>query len=188
MIFRSIVKSASRLAAGAAVAAGVGGGAMALLAKGAEGAAPQPQAAPWAEETSPAANPNAKPNVPADPKYLDGWRMAGANPERTSWVPEEVRGQLKPLWFKPVEPYIQQKVQLVPELAEYLRAHAAEKVRAAMAEHEGLAPYWFVAKLEEGVYEGATQHLLVAAAAIHLRYADAAGAGASAGKFAVNHL
>lgn len=41
------------------------------------------------------------------------WPMAGANPERTSWTPEEVSGRLKPLWFKPFEPYISQKVQII---------------------------------------------------------------------------
>src|SRR6188474_1899191 len=41
------------------------------------------------------------------------WPMAGANPERTSWTPEEVRGELQPLWFKPFEPYISQKVQII---------------------------------------------------------------------------
>jgi hypothetical protein len=47
-----------------------------------------------------------KPSEPA-------WPMAGANPQRTSWTPEEVRGSLKPLWFKPFEPYISQKVQVI---------------------------------------------------------------------------
>ena len=42
-----------------------------------------------------------------------GWPMAGANPERTSWTAEEVRGELKPLWYKPFEPYISQKVQII---------------------------------------------------------------------------
>ncbi|RME46120.1 MAG: hypothetical protein D6796_09420, partial [Caldilineae bacterium] len=41
------------------------------------------------------------------------WPMAGANPQRTSWTPEEVRGRLKPLWYKPFEPYISQKVQII---------------------------------------------------------------------------
>ncbi|HSL30758.1 MAG TPA: PQQ-binding-like beta-propeller repeat protein, partial [Anaerolineales bacterium] len=41
------------------------------------------------------------------------WPMAGANPERTSWTAEEVRGQLQPLWHKPFEPYISQKVQII---------------------------------------------------------------------------
>ena len=39
--------------------------------------------------------------------------MAGANPERTSWTAEEVRGELRPLWYKPFEPYISQKVQII---------------------------------------------------------------------------
>ncbi len=42
-----------------------------------------------------------------------GWAMAGANPQRTSWVPEAAPGMLKPIWVKPIEPYISQKVQIV---------------------------------------------------------------------------
>jgi hypothetical protein len=41
------------------------------------------------------------------------WAMAGANPERTSWTPEEVRGTLKPLWYRPIEPYIIPKTQVI---------------------------------------------------------------------------
>lgn len=41
------------------------------------------------------------------------WRMAAANPERTSWTLEEVGGKLNPLWYKPIEPYIPMKVQIV---------------------------------------------------------------------------
>ena len=41
------------------------------------------------------------------------WPMAGANPQRTSWTAEEVRGELRPLWYKPFEPYISQKVQII---------------------------------------------------------------------------
>jgi hypothetical protein len=43
------------------------------------------------------------------------WTMAGANPERTSWTQEAVRGKLKPLWFKPFEAYILQRVQIIAE-------------------------------------------------------------------------
>ena len=39
--------------------------------------------------------------------------MAGANPQRTSWNAEEVRGQLKPIWYRPIEPYIAQNVQII---------------------------------------------------------------------------
>lgn len=42
-----------------------------------------------------------------------GWYMAGANPQRTSWVPEGVPGSLKPDWVKPMTPHIPQRVQLV---------------------------------------------------------------------------
>ena len=41
------------------------------------------------------------------------WPMAGANPQRTSWTPEEVRGQLHPVWFRPIEPFIAQKTQII---------------------------------------------------------------------------
>jgi hypothetical protein len=41
------------------------------------------------------------------------WSMLGANPQRTSWVPEEVPGNLKPLWYKKFEAYIPSKVQII---------------------------------------------------------------------------
>jgi hypothetical protein len=42
-----------------------------------------------------------------------GWSMAGANPQRTSWVPEEIRGEVKALWYKPFEPFIPPRVQVI---------------------------------------------------------------------------
>jgi hypothetical protein len=39
--------------------------------------------------------------------------MAGANPQRTSWVPEEVAGRLQPIWYRAIEPYISQNVQII---------------------------------------------------------------------------
>jgi uncharacterized repeat protein (TIGR01451 family) len=41
------------------------------------------------------------------------WPMAAANPERTSWTSEEVRGTLRPLWYRPIEPYIPPHVQII---------------------------------------------------------------------------
>jgi hypothetical protein len=41
------------------------------------------------------------------------WPMAGANPQRTSWTPEEVRGSLEPIWYRPIGPYIPQTVQII---------------------------------------------------------------------------
>lgn len=41
------------------------------------------------------------------------WPMAGANPQRTSWTAEEVGGRLTPAWYKPIEPYIAARVQII---------------------------------------------------------------------------
>lgn len=45
--------------------------------------------------------------------WTTSWSMAGANPQRSSWTAEEVRGRLKPVWYKSFEPHISQKVQIV---------------------------------------------------------------------------
>ncbi len=45
--------------------------------------------------------------------WSTSWSMAGANPERTSWTAEEIRGSLDPVWYKPFQPYISQKVQII---------------------------------------------------------------------------
>ena len=39
--------------------------------------------------------------------------MVGANPERTSWTPEEVTGALRVEWYRPIEAYISQNVQII---------------------------------------------------------------------------
>ena len=44
---------------------------------------------------------------------LADWPMAGANPQRTSWVSEDLPGNLDVEWVKPIESYISQRVQLV---------------------------------------------------------------------------
>ena len=41
------------------------------------------------------------------------WPMIAANPERTSWISEEVRGNLTPIWTTPIEPYIHYKTQII---------------------------------------------------------------------------
>ncbi len=53
------------------------------------------------------------PGVGRDPSGGADWPMAGANPQRTSWTPEEVPGTLRPVWYKLFEPYIPQKVQVI---------------------------------------------------------------------------
>ena len=42
-----------------------------------------------------------------------GWPMAGANPQRTSWTPDEVSGNLHVEWYRPIEAYIPQNAQLI---------------------------------------------------------------------------
>jgi outer membrane protein assembly factor BamB len=39
--------------------------------------------------------------------------MLSANPQRTSWTPEEVRGPFDPVWYRSIDPYIDNKVQVI---------------------------------------------------------------------------
>lgn len=57
---------------------------------------------------NPSPTPTSLPPIQSD----GSWPMAGSNPERTSWTPEEVRTR-SPLWFKPFEAYILPKVQII---------------------------------------------------------------------------
>ncbi|MCA9943487.1 MAG: PQQ-like beta-propeller repeat protein [Anaerolineales bacterium] len=41
------------------------------------------------------------------------WPTVAANPQRTSWTPEEVGGQLRPEWYKPFEAFIPPHVQII---------------------------------------------------------------------------
>ena len=41
------------------------------------------------------------------------WVTAGANAQRTSWVSDEITGGVTPVWYRPLEPYIGQNVQIV---------------------------------------------------------------------------
>lgn len=56
----------------------------------------RPAAAPAAQITEPGA-----------------WPMVAANPQRTSWTPEEVRGQLEVDWYRPIEPFVHPKFQVI---------------------------------------------------------------------------
>ncbi|MBI4664437.1 MAG: PQQ-like beta-propeller repeat protein [Verrucomicrobia bacterium] len=51
--------------------------------------------------------------APLQTNSLEGWVTAGANPQRTSWVPDAAPTALDEIWVKPVEPYISQKVQII---------------------------------------------------------------------------
>ncbi|MFH0936733.1 MAG: PQQ-binding-like beta-propeller repeat protein, partial [Candidatus Daviesbacteria bacterium] len=57
--------------------------------------------------------------VLANPTLPNDWVMAGANPQRTSWVTSttenqtEIKGALRPEWYVPVEPFIHPKFQII---------------------------------------------------------------------------
>ncbi|MCC7162924.1 MAG: PQQ-binding-like beta-propeller repeat protein [Anaerolineae bacterium] len=67
-----------------------------------------PNSVPTATSTR-TATPNTPPTAP--PPSGNGWTMLAANPQRTSWTPEEVRGELQVEWYHPIEPYIPYKIQ-----------------------------------------------------------------------------
>ncbi|MFU8773273.1 MAG: PQQ-binding-like beta-propeller repeat protein, partial [Anaerolineales bacterium] len=41
------------------------------------------------------------------------WSTAAANPQRTSWTSEEVSGNMQVEWYRPIEAYISQNVQVI---------------------------------------------------------------------------
>jgi hypothetical protein len=50
-------------------------------------------------------------NSTDSPDLINDWPMLAANPQRTSWTPVEVRGNLNVAWYHPIEPYIPYKIQ-----------------------------------------------------------------------------
>ena len=51
------------------------------------------------------------PGAHAEQAVEHAWPMLAGNPQRTSWTPEEVRGNLSVAWYAPIEPYIPYKIQ-----------------------------------------------------------------------------
>jgi outer membrane protein assembly factor BamB len=47
------------------------------------------------------------------PPDTGSWRMVAANPERTSWVSEQVSGDFNVVWYRPIEAYIPENVQII---------------------------------------------------------------------------
>src|SRR3990172_2499012 len=51
--------------------------------------------------------------------WQENWAMVAANPQRTSHVPNtasnqtEIRGDLRPVWYRPINPYINYKTQVI---------------------------------------------------------------------------
>ena len=48
-----------------------------------------------------------------EPVETADWPMVAANPQRTSWTPAEVSGNLRVEWYRPIEAYIPQNAQII---------------------------------------------------------------------------
>lgn len=55
--------------------------------------------------------PGPTPTLP--PPSSSDWAMVAANPQRTSWSPEEVSGNTQLQWYRPIEGYIPQNSQVI---------------------------------------------------------------------------
>lgn len=53
------------------------------------------------------------PSVPSGPNQGDSWPTVAANPERSSSNTVEVSGQVYPVWYRPIEAYIPENVQVI---------------------------------------------------------------------------
>ncbi|MBE0410142.1 MAG: PQQ-like beta-propeller repeat protein, partial [Anaerolineales bacterium] len=51
--------------------------------------------------------------IVSKPHPGDEWPTAAANPQRTSWTSEEISGNLQVEWYRPIEAYISQNVQVI---------------------------------------------------------------------------
>ncbi len=53
------------------------------------------------------------PPPPPPGGYGDEWSMVAANPQRTSYTPEQVTNASTLIWYRPIEAYISQNVQII---------------------------------------------------------------------------
>lgn len=73
------------------------------------------------------------------------WYMAGANPQRTSWVAStaenqtEIRGVLRPLWYRSLEPYISRKAQIIA-ISDRLYISSAKGLYVLYTGDDGIHP------------------------------------------------
>ncbi len=67
------------------------------------------------ETPQPTGTPGEPPVIPTLPPPGDGdWATVAGNPQRTSWSPEEIPdSQMMVEWYRPIEAYISQNVQLI---------------------------------------------------------------------------
>ena len=131
-------------------------------------------------------------NVPTE----NDWPTVAANPQRTSWTPEEVTGNLQVEWYRPIEAYIPQNVQIIAS-GGLLYISTARGLYALHASNGNLA-WRFDTELPLGnsptvandvVYVGGYDrklHALNASTGAHLWSFDGAKAGYSANPLVVD--
>ena len=84
------------------------------------------------------------------------WPMAGANPERNSWSSEEVPGDLVPVWYRTIEPFIPHRVQIIAayETIYLSTARGLYAFDAGTGEEKWVYPTEFPLGHSPTVYEG----------------------------------
>lgn len=124
------------------------------------------------------------------------WPTVAANPQRTSWTPTEVTGFMNVKWYRPIEAYIPQNVQIIAAHG-LLYISTARGLYALNAENGGVA-WRFDTRLPLGnsptVYNGTVYvggydrklHALNALTGQHLWSFDGAEAGYSTNPLVMN--
>jgi hypothetical protein len=85
---------------------------------------------------------------PGNPPTGQGWYMTAGNPARTSWTPEEVTGSMRVEWYRPIEAYISQNVQLIA--SEGLIFASTSRGLVALHAHTGELAWRFDTQLPLG--------------------------------------
>jgi outer membrane protein assembly factor BamB len=69
---------------------------------------------PFPTPTPPISTPGVPPVLPTPPPPGDGdWATVAGNPQRTSWSSEQVSGNLRVEWYRPIEAFIPMNAQLI---------------------------------------------------------------------------
>ncbi len=126
----------------------------------------------------------------------DGWPTVAANPQRTSYTPAEVTGFVNVQWYRPIEAYIPQNVQIIAEYG--LLYISTSKGLVALHASNGELAWRYDTELPLGnsptvvnnvVYVGGYDrklHALNANTGQHLWSFDGAGAGYATNPLVIN--
>jgi len=126
------------------------------------------------------------------------WPMVGANPQRTSWTPTEIQGKLTAAWYRPIDPYIPAKAEIIA--ANDTLFISTAKGLYALNAADGAQKWIFPTEMPLGhsptyangvIYVGGMDHKLYAIDAFSgakLWSFDEAGAGYDTNPLVVNNL